>query len=58
MRDVRRRAASITGRIEWQDGRTQTIDAASLAGAPERALQVLSAAVVLLAVALVLMRVT
>jgi hypothetical protein len=58
VRDVRRRAASITGRIEWQDGHTDAIDAGSLAGAPERALQVLCAAVVLLAVALVLMRVT
>jgi hypothetical protein len=58
VRDVRRRVASVTGRVEWRDGRTERIDTAALAGAPERALQVLSASVFLLAVALVLMRVT
>jgi hypothetical protein len=58
VRDMRRRAAHVSGQIEWRDGRTEPIDAGSLAGAPERALQVLSAAIVLLAVALVVTRVT
>ena len=58
VRDMRRRAASVTGRIEWQDGASEPIDAGSIACAPERALQILSAAIVLLAVALVVLRVT
>ena len=58
VRDVRRRAASVTGRIEWQDGRADPLDANALTRIPEQALQALTAAVVLLALALVLMRVT
>jgi len=58
VRDVRRRLAAVSGRIDWQDGRTETLDADSLKRVPELALQALSAAVVLLAAALVLMRVT
>ena len=58
VRDVRRRAASVTGRIEWQDGRADPLDADALTRIPEQALQALTAAVVLLALALVLMRVT
>ena len=58
VRDVRRRVASVSGRIEWRDGRTEPLDTDSLKRVPEQALQILSAAVVLLAVALVLMRVT
>ncbi|TMK32977.1 MAG: hypothetical protein E6G64_05570 [Actinobacteria bacterium] len=58
VRDVRRRAASVTGRIEWQDGRAEPLDANALTRIPEQALQTLTAAVVLLALALVLMRVT
>jgi hypothetical protein len=58
VRDVRRRVAAVSGRIEWQDGRTEMLDADSLKRVPELALQALSAAVVLLAAALVLMRVT
>jgi len=58
VRDVRRRLAHVSGLIEWRDGRTEAIDAATLTRIPERALQALTAAVVLLAVALVLMRVT
>ena len=58
VRDVRRRAASVTGRIEWQDGRTDPLDANALTRIPEQALQALTAAVILLALALVLMRVT
>ena len=58
VRDVRRRVAAVSGRIEWQDGRSEALDADSLKRAPERGLQALTAAVVLLALALVLMRVT
>jgi hypothetical protein len=58
VRDVRRRATYVGGRIDWRDGTTTAIDAASIAAVPERALQLLSGAVVLLAVALVVMRVT
>jgi hypothetical protein len=58
VRDVRRRVAAVSGRIEWQDGRSEPLDADSLKRVPEQALQILSVAVVLLAVALVLMRVT
>jgi len=58
VRDVRRRVAAVSGRIAWQDGQTESLDADSLKRVPEQALQILSAAVVLLALALVLMRVT
>ena len=58
VRDVRRRVASVSGRIEWRDGRVEALQADALTRFPERALQTLTAAVVLLALALVLMRVT
>ena len=58
VRDVRRRVAAVSGRIEWRDGRLEPVDADTLTGVSERALRTLTAAVVLLALALVLMRVT
>ena len=58
VRDVRRRVAAVSGQIEWRDGRLEPVDPDTLMQIPERALRTLSAAVVLLAVALVLMRVT
>jgi hypothetical protein len=58
VRDVRRRTASVTGRIEWQDGSVTPLDEAALTHASERALRALTGAVILLAVALVLVRVT
>jgi hypothetical protein len=58
VRDVRRRVAAVSGRIEWQDGRAEPVDADTLTRVPERTLRVLTAAVVLLGVALILMRVT
>jgi hypothetical protein len=58
VRDVRRRAVSVSGRIDWRDGTTTELDPGALTSVPERALQLLAAAVVLLAVALVVMRVT
>jgi hypothetical protein len=58
VRDVRRRVASVSGHVDWRDGRQTPLDAEALTRAPERALRALTAAVILLAVALVLVRVT
>ena len=58
VRDVRRRSASVTGRIEWRDGTTMALNETMLTRAYEQALRALTAAVILLAVALVLVRVT
>ena len=58
VRDIRRRTRMVSGRIERTDGSVVPLDAQSVAGAPERALQTLSAAVVALALALVFLRVT
>jgi hypothetical protein len=58
VRDVRRRVAAVSGRIEWRDGRIELVDAETLKRVPEQGLRTLTSAVVLLAVALVLMRVT
>jgi hypothetical protein len=58
VRLVRRRAQSVTGRIELVDGTSLPITGETLAGDSERALQALSAAMVCLAIALVLLRVT
>ena len=58
VRDVRRRVASVSGRIEWQDGTATVLDAEALKRPHEQALRALTGAVILLAVALVLVRVT
>jgi hypothetical protein len=58
VREIRRRTRSVSGQIERTDGSVVQLDAQSLAAAPERALQTLSVAVVALALALVLLRVT
>ncbi|MBA3733602.1 MAG: hypothetical protein H0W90_00135 [Actinobacteria bacterium] len=58
VRLVRRRTRDVTGRIELLDGSSIPITADTLTAEAERALQVLSAAVVALALALVLLRVT
>jgi hypothetical protein len=58
VREIRRRTRSVSGRIERTDGSVVQLDAQAVAGAPERALQTLSVAVVALALALVLLRVT
>jgi hypothetical protein len=52
VRDLRRRAADVRGSIVDRDGATRPIDAATLRDAPERALRMLSAAVPLLALAM------
>ena len=58
VRDVRRRTTAVSGRIEYTDGTVAAIDEETLMGAPERALRALCGAVIVLAVALVLVRVT
>jgi predicted NAD/FAD-binding protein len=58
VRDVRRRAASVSGTIVRADGSSTAIDAETLTAAPEQALRALAAAVVVLASALVTFRVT
>ena len=54
VRDVRRRVVSVSGTVEYRDGRREPVDAASLMRAPETALRVLAATTVALAVALIL----
>jgi hypothetical protein len=58
VRLVRRRARDVAGRIDLVDGSTIEITAETFTGESERALRALSAAVVCLALALVLLRVT
>jgi hypothetical protein len=58
VRDIRRRTIAVTGRITRVDGTTLELDARALASVPERSLQILCGAVIALAVALVLVRVT
>jgi hypothetical protein len=56
VRTVRRRTSEISGSILYKDGRLAEIDEQTLLAAPEAALRALSAAVVMLAVALVVLR--
>jgi hypothetical protein len=58
VRLVRRRARNVSGRIELVDGSTIDITPETITAESERALRALSAAVVSLALALVLLRVT
>jgi hypothetical protein len=58
VREIRRRTAQVTGRIVHVDGTATPLDADRLTAVPERALRILCAAVIALAVALVLVRVT
>jgi hypothetical protein len=58
VRLVRRRAASVTGRIELSDGTSLAISRETLTAESERALRALAACVVALALALVVLRVT
>lgn len=58
VRLLRRRARSVSGRIELIDGSTIAITAETFIAVSERALRALAAAVVCLALALVLLRVT
>ena len=58
VRDVRRRVAAVSGTIERHDGTSEPVTADVLLRGNEGALRALTAAAVLLAVALVMMRVT
>jgi hypothetical protein len=58
VRRLRRQARNVSGRIDLVDGTTIPITRASLTADAERALRMLTAAVIALAVALVLLRVT
>jgi hypothetical protein len=57
VRLVRRRVAVVRGEIELRDGSRRAVDEASLMGSQERALRLLTAAVVVLAAALVAFRI-
>ena len=57
VRHVRRRAVAVRGKIELDDGTTEPLDAARLIWPSEYALRLLAAATVVLAAALVAMRV-
>jgi len=56
VRKVRRRVATVSGTIELRDGTTEPVTAATLVGAPDAALQLLSGAMVALAAALIVLR--
>jgi hypothetical protein len=56
VRTIRRKTRHISGTIDYADGTSEPVTAASLSRAPDVALRLLSAAVALLAVALVLAR--
>lgn len=56
VRKVRRRVAVVSGTLQHQDGDTEPVTAETLVAAPEAALQALTAAVVLLAAALLVLR--
>jgi hypothetical protein len=58
VRQARRRVTAVSGRIEFADGTTQSVTRETLTGQPERALRALTACIVVLAVALVVLRVT
>ena len=58
VRTLRRRVASVSGTVVFQDGSTEPVTRDSLAAAPETALRLLSAAMPSLALALVLLRLT
>jgi hypothetical protein len=56
VRYVRRRVASVSGTVERRDGTTQELGTGDLMAVPEAALRALTAAMVALAVAVVIMR--
>ena len=58
VRDVRRRTRAVRGEIELLDGRVEELDSARLIAPAERALRLLTVAVLLLAAALVVLRVS
>jgi len=56
VRAIRRRAVSVTGRVEFRDGSRETLDARSLIAAPEAGLRLLWPAIALLALGLLAAR--
>jgi hypothetical protein len=56
VRDVRRRVVSVTGTVERHDGSVHRLEASDLMAVEEAALRVLTASILALAVALVIMR--
>ncbi len=56
VRGIRRQAGEISGSITYRDGGIETIEAGTLLAAPEAALRVLTASVIALAAALVVLR--
>ena len=56
VRTVRRRVTQVTGTVRYRDGTQEPLDAAMLTRAPEKALRALSAAMVVLAVTLLWLR--
>jgi hypothetical protein len=56
VRTIRRRTRHVSGTIDYTDGTSEPVTAASLSAAPDLALRLLSAAMVLLALALVIAR--
>jgi hypothetical protein len=56
VRNIRRRVSEISGSLIYKDGSIEAIDERTLLAAPEAALRALSASVVALAVALVVLR--
>jgi hypothetical protein len=57
VRTIRRKTRSVTGTVEYEDGRTEAIDAETLIRAPEAALQLLAGATAAVALALLLVHV-
>ena len=57
VRTVRRKTRSVTGTVEYADGRSEPIDAETLIRAPEAALQLLAGATSAIALALLLVHV-
>jgi hypothetical protein len=57
VRTVRRKVDSVSGTVVYADGRSEPIDSSALSRAPERGLQVFSAAMICLAGALLLLHI-
>jgi heme O synthase-like polyprenyltransferase len=56
VRELRRRVRAVSGELEYRDGTREPVTDATVIGAPEAALQILTGTAVVLAVALLVMR--
>ena len=56
VREMRRRVRAVSGELEYRDGTREPVAEATIIGAPEAALQVLTGTAVVLAIALLVMR--